>query len=533
MSFIFSQPAPGIVPIDSISFAELAKVDASSVLGNPSGSLADASSITFTNLTSLLDPFAGTLQGLVPASSNTGTLFLRDDGTWVAAGGVTNVTATAPLASSGGLTPDISISQADSTTDGYLSSVDWNTFDSKQPAGDYITDLTGEVTASGPGSVSATIAGQSGNGTKVLATNGTTVSWQYAGLGDGSFGTGNVILGRAKPASITSATGNVLLGASAGNNITTASDCFLVNANAYLHDQSGDINVLDRLRVLPIISCVSLGSATVSSGAVIIGHSTGGSGQGVCIGKQAGLGMFAVSIGDRSGSSGIGTGTVAVGSQTGEYGVSQYSVAIGYTALKWNGSAGTGQNTAIGNASLHNNSGSYNLGLGTNTLYTSTSQNNLVGIGAFAGYRATTSNEFYLDSRSSALATNALEKTNSLMYGQFNATPSSQTLTINAEVTATYGVAISTEGKGLAIKTGANAKIGTVTMPGTNPNIVSVSTSAVTANSMIFITAQTPDGGLATPLYIESKTVGFGFEIKTTDNSYSGDVGWMIVEATP
>ena len=70
-------------------------------------------------------------------------------------------------------------------------------------------------------------------------------------------------------------------------------------------------------------------------------------------------------------------------------------------------------------------------------------------------------------------------------------------------------------------------------MPGSNPNIVSVPTLAVTANSMIFITAQTPNGGLAAPLYVESKTVGFGFEIKTTDNSYSGDVGWMIVEATP
>jgi hypothetical protein len=44
---------------------------------------------------------------------------------------VEDVTATAPLSSSGGATPDISITQADSTTDGYLSSADWNTFDGK------------------------------------------------------------------------------------------------------------------------------------------------------------------------------------------------------------------------------------------------------------------------------------------------------------------------------------------------------------------------------------------------------------------
>jgi hypothetical protein len=44
---------------------------------------------------------------------------------------VEDVTATAPIASSGGTTPDISITQADTTTDGYLSSADWNTFDGK------------------------------------------------------------------------------------------------------------------------------------------------------------------------------------------------------------------------------------------------------------------------------------------------------------------------------------------------------------------------------------------------------------------
>lgn len=47
---------------------------------------------------------------------------------------------------------------ADSTHNGYLSSVDWSTFNSKQASGNYITALTGDVTASGPGSAVATIA---------------------------------------------------------------------------------------------------------------------------------------------------------------------------------------------------------------------------------------------------------------------------------------------------------------------------------------------------------------------------------------
>lgn len=51
-----------------------------------------------------------------------------------AGSGVTDVTGTAPIASTGGTTPDISISQAGSATDGYLSTGDWNAFNNKQDA---------------------------------------------------------------------------------------------------------------------------------------------------------------------------------------------------------------------------------------------------------------------------------------------------------------------------------------------------------------------------------------------------------------
>lgn len=44
--------------------------------------------------------------------------------------GVTDVTATAPITSSGGTTPNIAIPQANGTTDGYLSAADWNAFNS-------------------------------------------------------------------------------------------------------------------------------------------------------------------------------------------------------------------------------------------------------------------------------------------------------------------------------------------------------------------------------------------------------------------
>ena len=57
-------------------------------------------------------------------------------------GTVTSVTGTAPISSSGGTTPNISITQSSATTSGYLSSTDWNTFNNKQPSGTYVTSVT-------------------------------------------------------------------------------------------------------------------------------------------------------------------------------------------------------------------------------------------------------------------------------------------------------------------------------------------------------------------------------------------------------
>ena len=49
-----------------------------------------------------------------------------------AQGTVTAVTATAPVVSSGGTIPDISMPAASTSTNGYLTSTDWNTFNGKQ-----------------------------------------------------------------------------------------------------------------------------------------------------------------------------------------------------------------------------------------------------------------------------------------------------------------------------------------------------------------------------------------------------------------
>jgi len=52
----------------------------------------------------------------------------------------------------------VQVKQAGTSQAGYLSAADWNTFNGKQAAGNYITALTGDGTAAGPGSAALTLA---------------------------------------------------------------------------------------------------------------------------------------------------------------------------------------------------------------------------------------------------------------------------------------------------------------------------------------------------------------------------------------
>lgn len=82
---------------------------------------------------------------------------------------VSSVTGTAPIASSGGSTPNISISQATSSSNGYLSAADWTTFNNK------VTSVTGTAPVVSSGGVNPAISMPAANG----STNGylTSTDW--------------------------------------------------------------------------------------------------------------------------------------------------------------------------------------------------------------------------------------------------------------------------------------------------------------------------------------------------------------------
>jgi hypothetical protein len=130
--------------------------------------------------------------------------------TGIASGNVLSVSGTAPVVSSGGTTPAISMPKATTSVDGYLSSTDWTTFNSK---GSGTVTTVSVVSANGlAGTVatatttpaitlSTTITGLlKGNGTAIsAATSGTDYAPATSGTsilyGNGSGGFSNVTIG--------------------------------------------------------------------------------------------------------------------------------------------------------------------------------------------------------------------------------------------------------------------------------------------------------------------------------------------------
>jgi hypothetical protein len=114
-----------------------------------------------------------------------------------------NINTTSPLLGGGSLGSDLtlSIQQADATHNGYLSSVDWNTFNNKQTAGNYITALTSDVSATGPGSVAATVNSVGGSSAANIhsaelaanaATSSNTINTIVKRDGSGNFSAGTI-----------------------------------------------------------------------------------------------------------------------------------------------------------------------------------------------------------------------------------------------------------------------------------------------------------------------------------------------------
>ncbi|MBV2170011.1 MAG: hypothetical protein KUL82_15010 [Bdellovibrio sp.] len=99
-----------------------------------------------------------------------------------AGGTVTAVSASAPLSSSGGTTPTLSISQANGSTNGYLSAADWTTFNSKlSTATTFAGDVSGSYNSLSVDKIKGkTVASNPTTSGQVLKYDGT--NWTAAAL---------------------------------------------------------------------------------------------------------------------------------------------------------------------------------------------------------------------------------------------------------------------------------------------------------------------------------------------------------------
>jgi hypothetical protein len=179
-------------------------------------------------------------------------------------GTVTSVTGTSPIVSSGGNTPAISIPQATSSVNGYLSSTDWSTFNNKGNGtvtsvaqtftGGLISVSGSPITSSG--TLALTVAGTSG-GIPYFSSASTWAT--SAALAANAL----VIGGGAGAAPSTTTTGTGVLTA-LGVNVGTAG-AFVVNGGALGTPSSGTVTNLTGTASININGTV--GATTPNTGA--------------------------------------------------------------------------------------------------------------------------------------------------------------------------------------------------------------------------------------------------------------------------
>lgn len=88
---------------------------------------------------------------------------------------------------------------------------------------------------------------------------------------------------------------------------------------------------------------------------------------------------------------------------------------------------------------------------------------------------------------------------------------------------------IATAGGGVRIKEGANARMGSATLVA---GTVTVNTTAVTANSRIFVMGQNSSGAHG-ELTISARVAGTSFTITSSSATDTRSVAWMIFEPAP
>jgi len=198
-------------------------------------------------------------------------------------GTVTSVTGTAPVVSSGGATPAISMAAANTTTSGYLTSTDWNTFNSKGSG--TVTSVTGTAPVVSSGGATPAIS----MAAATSSVNGYLTSTDWSTFN--SKGSGSVTSVAATVPSFLSVAGSPIT--TSGTLALTYSGTALpvANGGTGVTTSTGTTNVVlsnSPTIVTPTINAITSASATAltlqSAGATAI---TANTSQNVGVGTSA------------------------------------------------------------------------------------------------------------------------------------------------------------------------------------------------------------------------------------------------------
>jgi hypothetical protein len=258
-----------------------------------------------------------------------------------------------------------------------------------------------------------------------------------------------------------------------------------------------------------------------------------------------------------------GTGIVAIGYQANKNGSGNYGIGIGYQALSQVAGNSGSDNIAIGRSALDNGQGgslvsniaigylaghsinngaNYNIAIGqssmTNPSFANNSQYN-IGIGAYSlyGIKGGSYNTVIGgNSSGTALGIQTGNYNTILGFGISGLSDVSNNIILSdgqgnikyrwdGTTNNIYGnLTLPTAGNKLNIATGTNASVGTATLAS---GTVTVSTTAVTASSIILLTLQGCSN--CGTLYISAKTAGTSFVISSTNVLDGSVVAYQII----